>query len=100
MIEKEEPSNKEDLHSGKDSHMSLPVAHDMEFHLRNADCGMDCEPGEDYIITVPVEVASKDEDMTRFRQTSPIKVGKVIAAAKMSVGDLRDHLIKQQSENA
>jgi hypothetical protein len=91
--------NEEDLHSGKDSHMSLPVAHDMEFHLRKEDVGHECEVGEKYVIVVPVEVVSKDEDMTRFKQMGPIKVGAVIKAEEMSKDELRDHLLKSQSES-
>jgi len=71
--DKSKSPNEEDLHSGKDSHLSTSVLQNVEFHIRSNEVGHECEVGDKYYVKVPVEVTSKDKEMIRFRQMSHLE---------------------------
>ncbi len=62
-----------DLHQHKDSHLSLPVAANLEFHLRNEALTSKCKEGEHYFIVVPCVCTSYDDETTRFKQEGSLK---------------------------
>ena len=65
-----------DLHASKSSHMSLPVASGLEFHLKHNEVGCeDCQVGHKHTIEVPAIVTSREGDATRFLQQGAIRVG-------------------------
>ena len=73
-------SNKEgDLHTKKDSHISIPISKNVEWHLTGKDTKEGVKEGDHGVMVTPVRATSVDKDggmpHQRFKQVSKTYIG-------------------------